>query len=156
MLRCRRARSWQKTLEAPMFLFVDLCVELKRNQQFKSIIHQYRNISIQECPQSLDDVLKYYLSLIKTKTEEARQQSKDAVPDVEDLDILETPESLMLNAVSAQGVQGRSDHTILTPWIKFLWEAYRIVLGLVVNNSRCEKMYHRIAREGTNPIIFYH
>lgn len=80
-----------------MFLFVDLCVELKRNQQFKRIAHHYRNISIQECPQSLDDVLKHYFFLIKGKTAEARKQSEDAVPDVEDLDVLETPERFSLS-----------------------------------------------------------
>ncbi|KAL5104438.1 Eukaryotic translation initiation factor 3 subunit A [Taenia crassiceps] len=148
MLLYRRARSWQKSLEAPMFLFVDLCVELKRNQQFKRIAHHYRNISIQECPQSLDDVLKRYFSLIKEKTVEARKQSEDAVPDVEDLDVLETPESLMLNAVNTENAQGRSGHTILMPWLKFLWEAYRICLDLVRNNIKYEHVYHRIARDG--------
>lgn len=98
MLLYRRARSWQKSLEPPMFLFVDLCVEMKRNQQFKRIAHHYRNISIQECPQSLDDVLKHYFSLIKEKTVEARKQSEDAVPDVEDLDILETPERFCIRS----------------------------------------------------------
>lgn len=92
MLSNRRARSWQKSLEEPMFLFVDLCVHLRRNLKFKRMIHQYRNISIQESPQSLDEVLKRYFNLIHEKTEEARKQSEDVVPDVEDLDVPETPE----------------------------------------------------------------
>lgn len=75
-----------------MFLFVQLCVELRRNLKFKRMAHHYRNISIQECPQSLDEVLKRYFALINAKTEEARKQSEDVVPDVEDLDVLETPE----------------------------------------------------------------
>ncbi|KAL7064124.1 hypothetical protein AAHC03_05144 [Spirometra sp. Aus1] len=155
MMRFRRARNWQKSLEEPMLLFVELCIELKKNQHFKRIIHQYRNISIQECPQSLDDVLKHYFGLIKAKTEEARQESKDAVPDVEDLEIAETPESLMLNAVSAEGTQGRSDHTILMPWLKFLWEAYRICLDLVRNNSKFEHVYHRIVRDAFDFCVEY-
>ncbi|VDD79592.1 unnamed protein product [Mesocestoides corti] len=155
MLLYRRARSWQKSLEEPMFMFVDLCVELKRNQQFKRIAHHYRNISIQECPQSLDDVLKYYFNLIKEKTAEARKQSEDAVPDVEDLDVLETPESLMLNAVNTEGAHGRSNHTILMPWLKFLWEAYRICLDLVRNNTKFEHVYHRIARDAFEFCVEY-
>ncbi|VDM34211.1 unnamed protein product [Hydatigera taeniaeformis] len=155
MLLYRRSRSWQKSLEAPMFLFVDLCVELKRNQQFKRIVHHYRNISIQECPQSLDDVLKHYFALIKEKTAEARKQSEDAVPDVEDLDVLETPESLMLNAVNTESAQGRSGHTILMPWLKFLWEAYRICLDLVRNNIKYEHVYHRIARDAFDFCVEY-
>ena len=54
----------------------------------------------------------------------------------------------MLNAVNTQNAQGRSGHTILMPWLKFLWEAYRICLDLVRNNVKYEHVYHRIARDG--------
>ncbi|VDL61154.1 unnamed protein product [Hymenolepis diminuta] len=155
MLSNRRARSWQKSLEEPMFLFVDLCVHLRRNLKFKRMIHQYRNISIQESPQSLDEVLKRYFSLIHEKTEEARKQSEDVVPDVEDLDVPETPESLMLNAMSADSSQSRTSHTILMPWLKFLWEGYRICLDLVRNNTKFEHVYHRIAREAFQFCVDY-
>ncbi|BHF64940.1 Eukaryotic translation initiation factor 3 subunit A [Sparganum proliferum] len=58
MMRFRRARNWQKSLEEPMLLFVELCIELKKNQHFKRIIHQYRNISIQVNPISTHDILR--------------------------------------------------------------------------------------------------
>ena len=41
---------------------------------------------------SLEDVVRKYLSLAEQKTEEARQASHQAVVDVDDLDVLQTPE----------------------------------------------------------------
>lgn len=54
----------------------------------------------------------------------------------------------MLNAMSTDNSQSRTSHTILMPWLKFLWEGYRICLDLVRNNTKFEHVYHRIAREG--------
>ncbi|VDL96069.1 unnamed protein product [Schistocephalus solidus] len=60
MMKFRRARNWQKSLEEPMLLFVELCIELKKNQHFKRIIHQYRNISIQSyVERSFDFCVEY-------------------------------------------------------------------------------------------------
>lgn len=99
MLSHRKPRIWNQALEEPMFLFVDLCVGMRRNLKFKRMIHQYRNISIQESPQSLDDVLKRYFSKIYEHIEEARKQSEDIVPDVEDLDVPETPERFAFHPI---------------------------------------------------------
>lgn len=43
--------------------------------------------------------------------------------------------------------QDRSDRTILTPWVKFLWESYRQCLELLRTNSRVERLYHDIAKQ---------
>ena len=43
--------------------------------------------------------------------------------------------------------------TILTPWVKFLWESYRQCLELLRNNSRVEKLYHEIAKKVSTPFI---
>ena len=51
--------------------------------------------------------------------------------EVDDLDILATPEMIMLSAVSGEGAQERSDRTILMPWVKFLWESYCQCLELL-------------------------
>ena len=37
---------------------------------------------------------------------------------------------------------------MLTPWVKFLWEAYRNTLELLRNNARVEKLYHDTAKQG--------
>lgn len=41
---------------------------------------------------SLEDVIRKYLSMAESKTDEARKESHQAVIDVEDLDVLQTPE----------------------------------------------------------------
>ena len=41
---------------------------------------------------SLEDVIRKYLSLAEEKTEAARKESHQSVVDVDDLDVLQTPE----------------------------------------------------------------
>lgn len=70
--------------------------------------------------------------------------------DVEDLDEAETPETVMLAAVTDEGIQQRAERATLIPWITFLWEAYRTVLDMLRNNSKVEQLYHSTARQAFN------
>ncbi|KAK4471468.1 hypothetical protein MN116_004578 [Schistosoma mekongi] len=155
VMRVRRTKQWQKVLEELMMLFVELCVELRKNAHFRKAIYQYKNMSVMENTVSLEQVIRYYLDQIKSKTEEAQEVSKSAIMDIEDLDVLETPESLMLNAVSKEGTQDRSARTILMPWLKFLWDSYRLVLDLLRSNSKLEKLYHEVAHDAYNFCLKY-
>ena len=56
--------------------------------------------------------------------------------------------SILLSFVSGEDTQDRTDRVMLTPWVKFLWEAYRNVLELLRNNARVEKLYHDTAQQG--------
>ena len=69
--------------------------------------------------------------------------------------------SVLLSFVSGEDTQDRTDRVMLTPWVKFLWEAYRNVLELLRNNARVEKLYHDTAQQGRlkhlkliNPSVF--
>ncbi|KAJ8964950.1 hypothetical protein NQ314_004505, partial [Rhamnusium bicolor] len=95
---------------------------------------------------SLENVIRGYLRMAEEKTENAREQSAQAVIDIDDLDNLATPESILLSAVSGEDAQDRSDRTILTPWVKFLWESYCQCLELLRTNAHVENLYHDIAR----------
>lgn len=55
---------------------------------------------------------------------------------------------MLLSFVSGEDTQDRTDRVMLTPWVKFLWEAYRNVLELLRNNARVEKLYHDTAQQG--------
>ena len=57
-------------------------------------------------------------------------------------------DSLLLKAVSGEDTHDRTDRSILTPWVKFLWESYRQCLDLLRNNSRIERLYQDIAQQG--------
>ena len=79
-----------------MRLFVRLCVELKQSQTAKEGLHQYKNLTANINPKSLEDIIRTYLSLSEGKSEEAREkataQASVPVVDVDDLDLAESPE----------------------------------------------------------------
>ena len=64
---------------------------------------------------------------------------------MEDLEAIETPESILLSTVSGEQSRDRTDRAIVTPWLKFLWETYRTVLEILKNNARLEIMYQATA-----------
>jgi len=47
---------------------------------------------VQVNTKSLEDIVKKYLALAEERTEAARQQSQQTADDVDDLDVLQTPE----------------------------------------------------------------
>lgn len=137
----------EKLLEPIMFKYLELCVDLKKSHLAKEGLYQYRNIFQSVNVSSLETVVRHYLSLADERTEAARKESHQAVVDIDDLDNLATPEEILLSAVSGEDAQDRSDRTILTPWVKFLWESYRQCLELLRTNSRVERLYHDIAKQ---------
>ena len=64
---------------------------------------------------------------------------------VDDLEAIETPESILLSTVSGEQSRDRTDRAIVTPWLKFLWETYRTVLEILKNNARLEILYQSTA-----------
>ncbi|XP_039284036.1 eukaryotic translation initiation factor 3 subunit A [Nilaparvata lugens] len=136
----------ESVLEPIMFKYLDLCVELKKSHVAKEGLFQYRNMFQSVNVKSLENVIRGYLRTAEERTEAARNQSQQAVVDIDDLDNLATPESILLSAVSGEDAQDRSDRTILTPWVKFLWESYCQCLELLRINAHVETLYHDIAR----------
>lgn len=64
---------------------------------------------------------------------------------MEDLEAIETPETILLATVSGDQSRDRTDRAVVTPWLKFLWETYRTVLEILKNNARLEVMYQSTA-----------
>jgi len=151
VLRSKKHRTWQKVHEAIIFKYLDLCVELRKSQQAKEGLYQYKNICQQVNPKSLEDAILHYLDEAEEKTRDARERSQvTALKMVEDLDMIDTPENMLLKAVTGEQTQDRTDRLLLTPWVKYLWESFRQVLDLLRNNCRVEKLYHIVARRAFN------
>ena len=104
-------------------------------------------------------VLKRFIELAEQKVTEAQAKADDvqsslesSAPsaNVEDLEAIETPESILLSTVSGEQSRDRTDRAIVTPWLKFLWETYRTVLEILKNNARLEIMYQTTALQAFN------
>ena len=100
----------------------------------KEGLFQYRNMCLSTNMASLASMVQGNLSMAKKRTESARTESIDSA-EVNDLENLVIPEMIMLSAVC-----GRSDKTILMPWVMFLWESYCQCLQLPRTNSRVERL----------------
>lgn len=53
----------------------------------------------------------------------------------------------MLSTVSVEQSKDRTDRAVVTPWLKFLWEAYRTVLDILRNNARLETLYQQTCHQ---------
>ncbi|CAF4451610.1 unnamed protein product, partial [Rotaria sp. Silwood2] len=148
VVKSRRHRTWTKTHEPLMEKFLELCVELKKNQIAKDGLHQYKTIAQTVSVKSLEDVIMKFLKQGEQRCINARQQATNALIDIDDLEVLQTPESLLLSAVSGESQQDRTDRDMLAPWLKFVWESYKQCLDLLKNNNRVEKIYQEVAQMG--------
>lgn len=141
MFASKRFRSTPlATLEPIMNRFIELCVEMRRGRTAKEGLMQYKNIAQNSSVQSIEVIISRFIQLADTKVREAQQQAAVAV-DVDDLEASETPESILLGAVSGDQSKDRTDRALVTPWLKFLWESYRTSLETLKNNARLEAIY---------------
>ncbi|KAI0230467.1 eukaryotic translation initiation factor 3 subunit A [Massospora cicadina] len=120
------------TMEPIMLKFIELCVSQKKSKFAKD--------------GSIETVVKKYIALVEEKLSEAQAQADKLVEEaVEDLEELETPESLLMWTVSGEENKDRTDRKVVTPYLKMLWEAYRNILDILKNNSRIESIYQIVA-----------
>lgn len=129
-----------------MFKYLELAVDLRKSYVAKEGIFQYKLICQQTNIKSFEDVVKRYVDLAEEKAEWAKNRAASrTTDDVDDLDVVQTPEEILLSAVSSEDQQDRSERVKLIPWVRFLWEAYRQCLDILKNNVRTEALYHEIA-----------
>lgn len=143
------------TLEPILIKFLGLCVELKKGRTAKEGLHMYKNVAQNTSVGSVEVVIQHFLASSRDKLAEALAKveqvegpavaalDKDGAPtsEVEDLEASETPESILLSTVSEEKSRDRTYRTLVTPWLRFLWEAYRTALDILRNNPRLEILY---------------
>lgn len=139
-----------------MIQFVELCVDLKKGKLAKDGLYQYKNTAQNTNVGTIELVLKKFIDLADGKVIDAQTRATEiqstlepgaAGTTVEDLEAIETPESILLSTVSGEQSKDRTDRAIVTPWLKFLWETYRTVLEILKNNARLEVMYQQTAMQ---------
>ncbi|KAF8261433.1 hypothetical protein EI94DRAFT_1667128 [Lactarius quietus] len=139
------------SLEPIMIRFVELCVEMRKGRVAKEGLMQYKNTAQNTSVGSIEVVIQKFVSLADAKLQEAQEKAEkaaaDAAADVDDLEATETPESILLGAVSGDQNRDRTDRALVTPWLKFLWESYRTALETLKNNARLQVIYHQIAQQ---------
>lgn len=143
MFSSKRFRSTPLTsLEPIMHRFIELCVDMRKGRTAKEGLMQYKNIAQNTSVQSIESVITKFVQLADAKVLEAQEKAavKSAV-DIDDLEASETPESILLGAVSGDQSKDRTDRALVTPWLKFLWESYRTSLETLKNNARLETIY---------------
>ncbi|KAK4225551.1 putative eukaryotic translation initiation factor 3 [Podospora fimiseda] len=153
-----------QSLEPVMLLLVELSVEQKKGKLAKDALYQYKNIAQNTNVGTIELVLKKFIELAAEKVT-AAQQKADEVQEtidasatstnVDDLEATETPESILLATVSGEQSRDRTDRAIVTPWLKFLWEAYRTVLDILRNNARLELLYQSTAMQAFDFCLKY-
>ena len=146
MFSSKRFRSTPLTsLEPIMLRFVELCVDMRKGRTAKEGLMQYKNIAQNTSVGSIEVVIKRFVSLADAKVSEAQEKAEKVVAaslvEVDDLEASETPESILLGAVSGDQSKDRTDRALVTPWLKFLWESYRTALETLKNNARLEGIY---------------
>ncbi|KAF9436159.1 eukaryotic translation initiation factor 3 subunit A [Entomortierella beljakovae] len=145
----KRSRSVPlASLEPIMLKFVELCVSLRKGKVAKEGLHQYKNISQNTSIATIELVIKKFIQLSEEKVQEAQAKADQITLDgLDDLEAIETPESILLSTVSGEQNKDRTDRAVVTPWLKFLWEAYRTVLDILRNNARLEALYQTTAHQ---------
>ncbi|KAJ2682856.1 eukaryotic translation initiation factor 3 subunit A [Coemansia spiralis] len=134
--------------ELVILKFVELTIEQRRGKQLKEGLTQYRNIVQHKNPESMAKVVSVMLEAI-TKNVVAAQQSAEraTIGLIDDLEETESPEDMILSSVSGEQTQDRTDRALVTPWLKFLWEAYRSLLDILRNNVRFEGLYQKVSNQ---------
>ncbi|GAA5902113.1 hypothetical protein JCM6882_006704 [Rhodosporidiobolus microsporus] len=154
----KRFRSTPLSVLEPIMLkFLDLCVDLRKGRTAKDGLILYKNVAQNTSVASVETTIQKLLELSRAKLNDAlakvdelegaaEKKSVDGA-DVEDLEATETPESILLSAVSEEKSRDRTYRTLVTPWLRFLWESYRTALDILRNNARLEVLYQTVSHE---------
>jgi translation initiation factor 3 subunit A len=152
-LKSRKHRQWTNHHPIIMELYIDMCIKLRKSQVAKEGLYQCKNMTQHNYPEALYSIIEYYLKKAHERVHQAKKDSEDQVSDLQslkDVDDLEnsvTPEALLLQAVTANTDSERADRSLFTPWVKFLWDAYRMCLDIVKNNKGLEKLYRTVGEK---------
>lgn len=157
MLTSKRTRSVSiEHLEPIILRFVDLAVDLNKPKIIRDGLYQYKKLVQSTSIASLELVIKRFIQLSEDKVAQAQVKADKITLDADDdLEAIESPESILLSTVSSEQSKDRTDREVVTPWLKLLWEAYRISLDALRNNSKLEILYQTVVSQAFDFCIKY-
>ncbi|KAI9336078.1 hypothetical protein BDR26DRAFT_865085 [Obelidium mucronatum] len=102
VIMSKRSRATAINVLEPIVLrFIELCVLLSKGKLAKEGLHQYKNISQNVTVTAIELVIKKFIDLSEAKVAEAQEKADQInLDNVDDLEALETPESIILSTVS--------------------------------------------------------
>eukprot|EP00158_Paraphelidium_tribonemae_P006905 Partr_v1_DN28028_c3_g1_i1_m57737 putative Component of the eukaryotic translation initiation factor 3 (eIF-3) complex, which is involved in protein synthesis and, together with other initiation factors, stimulates binding of mRNA and methionyl-tRNAi to the 40S ribosome (By similarity) len=143
----KKYRTYTDAHETLMIRLIDLCVELRKGKHAREALHAFKNLCQNVNVRALENVVTHYFTLAENRVTLAQEKAEKVIDQIDDLEESETPESIMLSTVSAQGHKDRTDREVVTPWLKFLWETYRTTLDVLKYNSKLEVLYQQAAHK---------
>ena len=145
----KAGRLWSPEHEDMMIEFINLCVDLRDPRTAKDGLYNYRLLAQQQAPASLEKVITHLVDLSLRRAAEARARADVDLKQsslVEDLDdAAQSPEALLMGAVTSEGTHERAEREILLPWVRHMWDTFRNVLENLRFAPKLEHLYHGMA-----------
>jgi translation initiation factor 3 subunit A len=166
--RSRRKRFKQTplaTLEPIMERFLSLCTSLRKPRLARDALGLYRIAAQSVSVQSVEKIINKFIAGSEEKLAKAQAEAKSILGeestldakkgDVEDdLELPLQPDTLLMDSLVVEEVatedKDRVERSVVNPWMRFCWEAYKSCLDVCKSNSRLEVVYQNIALQAFN------
>ncbi|KAJ9107564.1 hypothetical protein QFC21_001023 [Naganishia friedmannii] len=153
------------TLEPIMERFLSLCTSLKKPRLARDALGLYRIAAQSVSVTSVEKIINKFIAGSEEKLAKAQQEAKAILGDEsttevkkadveDDLELPLQPETLLMDSLLGDDAvaddKDRVERSVVNPWLRFCWEAYKSCLDVCKSNNRLESVYQNIALQAFN------